>query len=604
MKDLVMVESMNFNVEDATMKKKLLYFTAIAVALSSCVKDASVADQNTVDEGRVITITATAPTHTDANTTSNSQQSVPVTRTQLVNGNSVLWCPGDVVKVCFEPPYSTASSNSQIKHEVLAELTAVNTESSSSAVFTGTWNASASMYSVGVIVYPASVNFTSSQSTSSRYVTTNVYYNLPVVQEAVEGTFAENLNLSYAPVTYTQLYNNNPNVTFKNVCSLIRINLPETEYNLKSIEIESGNELGIMAGNAKLEWSTSSTSTGLKFNSTNAGISESTPVTLSKADGSNLVPGASYYAVVWPNTHNKLDFTFTDASGNSCVKTLDPGWVYCDPGKCLTVNVKSLSFSTTPELNVDKTTITTSYKGGAEGLFVQANCPWTATSSNSAMITITESGASQLSFNVSENSEPNARTANITISYGNGDKKVITVTQNALTYHIEGGVVTSAANLEDGATYVIFYAGGSNNNQEQPYCWQVDGNGVVSRQYASDKNASFTRNRVFKFHKTYTLNGSWTSDEKNYISASSGYLEAMYRNRYMVKSNSNLDFTATSTSGAVDLRFGNYWTGEAGSDIDVWVSTSETIYWTGYYLYWGGTGNTPRKWFFYKAVEN
>lgn len=308
--------------------------------------------------------------------------------------------------------------------------------------------------------------------------------------------------------------------------------------------------------------------------------------------------------MVWPSTHNKLDFTFTDASGNTCVKTLDPDWVYCDPGKCLTVNIKSLDFSAAPELNVDTTPITTAYSGGTETLFVQSNCPWTATSSNSAMITITESGATQLSFNVSENSEPDARTANITISYGNGDKKVITVTQNALTYRISGGVVTRAANLENGATYVIFYAGGSNNNQEQPYCWQVDGNGVVSRQYASDKNASFSRNKVFKFHKTSTLNGSWTSNGQDYRSASSGYLEAMYRNRYMVKSGSNLDFTATSTSGAVDLRFGNSWANETGSDIDVWVSTSETIYWTGYYLYWGGTGNTPRKWFFYKVVEN
>lgn len=590
------------------MKKLFISFAALA-ALLSCVKETpqngqESINQNTEVEGKVVSIIANAPSHVDANASSNKPQQSG-TRTQLAaDGKSVLWSPGDVVKVCFEPPYSTASSNSQIKHEVLAELTAVNAESSNSAMFTGTWNASAPMYSVGVIVYPASVNFTSSQSTSSIYVTTNVSYNLPAVQEAIEGSFADNLNLSYAPVTYTQLYNNNPNVTFKNVCSLIRINLPETEYNIKSIEIESGNELGIMAGNAKLEWSTSYTSTGLKFNSTNAGISESTSVTLSKADGSNLVPGASYYAVVWPNTHNKLDFTFTDASGNTCVKTLDPGWVYCDSGKCLTVNIRSLSFSTTPELNVDTTPITTSYKGGTETLFVQANCPWTATSSNSAMMTITESGASQLSFNVSENSEPDARTANITISYGNGDKKVITVTQNPLTYRISGSVVTRAANLENGATYVIFYAGGSSNNQEQPYCWQVDGSGVVSRQYASDKNASFNRNRVFKFHKTSTLNGSWTTNGQDYRSACSGYLEAMYRNRYMVKSGSNLDFTATSTSGAVDLRFGNAWANETGSDIDVWVSTSETIYWTGYYLYWGGTGNTPRKWFFYKAVEN
>jgi hypothetical protein len=151
---------------------------------------------------------------------------------------------------------------------------------------------------------------------------------------------------------------------------------------------------------------------------------------------------------------------------------------------------------------------------------------------------------------------------------------------------------------------VIFYAGGSNSNQEQPYCWQVDYSGVVSRQNASDKNAAFTRNRVFKYHKSGTLNNSWTSDGQDYRSACSGYLQEMYRNHYMVKSASNLDFTGASTSGAVDLRFANSWATETGSDIDIWINTSETIFWNGSYLYWGGTGKTPRKWFFYKAVAN
>ena len=297
----------------------------------------------------------------------------PKTKTQLTDELQVHWTPGDVIKVCFEPPYSTASSNSQIKHEVLAELTAQNTEVSGSATFTGYWNASAPMYSAGVIVYPASLQFSSSQSTSSRYVTTNVSYNLPTIQEAIEGNFANNLNLSYATVTYNELYKNNPSVTFKNVCSLIRINLPETDYDVKSITIESGNELGIMAGNAKLEWSTSSTNTGLKFNSNNTGISESTPVTLQKNDGSSLIPGASYYAVVWPNTHNKLTFTFKNAEGSVCVKEFDPGWIYCNPSECITLNVKSLDFSSASFLDVATTSITANKKGGTESFFVNAN---------------------------------------------------------------------------------------------------------------------------------------------------------------------------------------------------------------------------------------
>ena len=123
------------------MKKMLFYFAAVAAVLSSCIKETPTVDETPVVEERVITITATAPTHTDANSTSNNQKPASAnTRTQLVNGSSVMWCPGDVVKVCFEPPYSTASSNTQINHEVLAELTAVNSESSTNAMFTGTWN--------------------------------------------------------------------------------------------------------------------------------------------------------------------------------------------------------------------------------------------------------------------------------------------------------------------------------------------------------------------------------------------------------------------------------------------------------------------------------
>ena len=604
---------MIFNMEDATMKKLFISFAALA-ALLSCVKETpqneqESINQNTEVEGKVVSIIANAPSHVDANANSNKPQQSG-TRTQLASdGKSVLWSPGDVVKVCFPPIRNWSGGHSgSTRYGYSTDFTSTATGMSATTCFQGNWTWSSSnstkIEAVGFAVYPGDserFKYSADATTSSGAIPTiSISYDLPSVQEAIEGTFDNKLNLSYAALNRADMYSNTANASFKNVCALLKFNLPQEDYHIKSIKVETGNESGVVAGVANLEWQNSSSFLGLKPVSFNA-----TPVTLQKSSNEELVPGASYYALIWPQNHNQLKITFTNADGNSCVKTLNTGSnIVCNAGECTTLNVKSLSFSTAPKLEVDTAPITTSYTGGTESLFVQANCPWTATSSNSAMITITESGASQLTFNVSQNAEPDARTANVTILYGNGDKKVITVTQNALTYRITGGVVTRAANLENGATYVIFYAGGSNNNQEQPYCWQVDGAGVVSRQYASDKNATFNRNRVFKFHKTSTLNGSWTSNGQDYRSACSGYLEAMYRNRYMVKSGSNLDFTATSTSGAVNLRFGNAWANETGSDIDVWVSTSETIYWTGHYLYWGGTGNTPRKWFFYKAVEN
>ena len=211
-KDSEMAVNTIFNMEGKVMKRLLFYLAAVA-ALVSCIKETPVTDEGSAPEteGTVVSIIANAPSHVDANASTNKPQQSAATRTQLASdGKAVLWSPGDVVKVCFEPPYSTASSNTQIKREALAELSAVISEASASAVFTGIWDETKPMYSVGAIVYPASVNFTSSQNTSNRYVTTNVSYNLPVVQEAVEGSFVENLNLSYATVTYNQLYNNNP----------------------------------------------------------------------------------------------------------------------------------------------------------------------------------------------------------------------------------------------------------------------------------------------------------------------------------------------------------------------------------------------------------
>ena len=582
------------------MKKLFISFAALA-ALLSCVKETpqneqESINQNTEVEGKVVSIIANAPSHVDANASSNKPQQSG-TRTQLASdGKSVLWSPGDVVKVCFEPPYSTASSNSQIKHEVLAELTVVNAESSNSAMFTGTWNASAPMYSVGVIVYPASVNFTSSQSTSSRYVTTNVSYNLPAVQEAIEGSFADNLNLSYAPVTYTQLYNNNPNVTFKNVCSLIRINLPQTNYNIKSIKIESGNGIGIMAGNAKLEWSTSSTSTGLKFNSTNAGISESTPVTLSKADGSDLIPGASYYVVVWPSTHNKLDFTFTDANGKTCVKTVDPGWVYCDAGKCVTVNVKSLDFSdAAPFLNVGITSVEVDKRGAEESFVVTANNPVTVSVPNNVGWLSASYVDGQCVLTTQPNKESGSRSTTISLSSA-GITKTVTVTQTNITYSRTGSALVRASYLENGKKYVAT----RNSNRDQ-YWYNNNGTLVVSTY---SNSAALPSGCVFVFEKD---NNKYNGPSYGYGSGykysymSAGAWKSAYNDQYL-----NHSFYFGSTAYYFTILSG-WHSGSAGyvngEDFDIYKSdTNNELMDCQYSFKWGNTGNY--KWSFYEVVEN
>lgn len=596
------------------MKKLFISFAAFAVLLS-CVKETpqneqESINQNTEVEGKVVSIIANAPSHVDANASSNKPQQSG-TRTQLAtDGKSVLWSPGDVVKVCFEPPYSTASSASKIQREAVAELSAVISEANASAVFTGIWDETKPMYSVGAIVYPSSVNFTSSQNTSNRYVTTNVSYNLPVVQEAIEGTFAENLNLSYATVTYKQLYNNNPNVTFKNVCSLIRINLPETDYNVKSIMIESGNELGIMAGHAKLFWETSSTSTGLSFKSSDPGISESTPVTLSKADGSNLVPGASYYAVVWPNTHNKLDFTFTDASGNTCVKTLDPGWVYCDPGKCLTVNIKSLDFSAvTPFLDVTTTSITASKKGGTYSFIVNANNDVTVTAPESVGWITGSYSNGQCVLEINPNKESGGRSATITISSG-GLSRNVTVTQPHMTYSLSGSALTKASDLADGQMYVVRLQSNdtrywsTNGSELQGYIQSSTSEIPTSCVWTYCKDDSKATKTNYAQTTTSWFQTYYIKDQYSYRSA--GAWQSKYNDKYIQNNNfvlSSTKYYFTHMNGWISSQQKNL---NESVDFDIYMDSGSNMlnYNSTRGFYWGNGGTTEYKWTFYKAVEN
>jgi hypothetical protein len=426
-------------------------------------------------------------------------------------------------------------------------------------------------------------------------VTTNVSYNLPAVQEAIEGTFAENLNLSYAPVTYTQLYKNNPNVTFKNVCSLIRINLPQTNYNIKSIKVESGNELGIMAGNAKLEWSTSSTSIGLKFNSTNAGISESTPVTLSKADGSNLVPGASYYAVVWPSTHNKLVFTFTDASGKTCVKTLDQGWVYCDAGKCVTVNVRSLDFSAAePFLNVGVTSVEVDKRGADESFVATANNPVTVSVPNNVGWLSVSYVDGQCVLTAQPNKESGSRSTTITLSSA-GITKTVNVTQQNITYSRTGSALVRASYLENGKKYVAT----RNSNRDQ--YWYNNGTLVVSTY---SNSAALPAGCVFVFEKD---NNKYSGPSYGYGSGykysymSAGAWKSAYNDQYL-----NHSFYFGSTAYYFTVLSG-WHSGSAGyvngEDFDIYKSNTDNELMDCQYSFkWGNTGNY--KWSFYEVVEN
>ena len=410
------------------MKKLFLFFAAIA-ALASCAKENPVIE-NPVSEPREVTIQAVAPS----------------TKTKLVDGTDVQWTPGDKIKLCFD--VKTWYSNNVwtgVEFENLGEVV------SESATFMGSVDVN-NVLDYGFVVYPTSFKFDS--RTSGAYgenYTTNISYELPSDQPAVEGTFANNLNLSYAPVTKKQVSDNISSktpieVTFKNMCALIKFILPAENYNVKEILVESASKG--LTGEYSMIWEATSSKQTLKLNSF---ISEVKEVAIANEDGSNLTPGASYYAVVWPGQHSGLTFTFTDDKGLECVKDLSKT-VNCEVGKITEINVKTLTFKEAePELTTNNSSLNFAAAGGLSSFSFNTNKNWTITEIPDWLTLDPTSGepskdAISVKATCAENTAYTSRTANITISAG-GLTKTINVTQEAAVKTISLSVSTTSLSV-------------------------------------------------------------------------------------------------------------------------------------------------------------
>ena len=401
------------------MRKYFYYFAAIA-ALASCAKENPVIE-NPVSEPQEVTIQAVAPS----------------TKTQLVDGTDVQWTPGDKIKMCFEVKnWQNSCSWTGVEFENSGEVV------SESASFTGDVNINKiNVQDYGFVVYPTSFKFESRTGSNSANYTTTISHELPSVQPAVDNTFASDLNLSYAPVTKKQVSDNISSkapikVTFKNMCALIKVTLPAENYNVKEILVESASEG--LTGEYSMLWEAASNKQTLKLNSFKSEVKE---VAIANEDGSNLTPGASYYAVVWPGQHSGLTFTFTDENGLVCVKNLN-STVNCEVGKITEINVKSFEFKEAePELIVNSSDMTFVAGGGTTEFTFNTNKNWTITSDQSWLTLDKTSGdptkdAISVKATCAENTAYTSRTANITISAG-GLTKTIKVTQEAAKKVVE-----------------------------------------------------------------------------------------------------------------------------------------------------------------------
>ena len=651
------------------MKKVFISFAAIA-ALISCVKETPVTDETPAANESIVTIEAVASK----------------SKTQLVDGTNVQWTPGDKIKMCFD--VKTWVSNNVWTG---VEFESQNEQVSESTSFVGSVDVN-NVQDYGFVVYPTSFKFDS--RTSGGYgenYTTTISHVLPSAQPAVENTFASDLNLSYAPVTKEQVNNNISSktpieVTFQNMCALIKVNLPAENYNVKEILVESASKG--LTGEYSMLWEATLSKQTLKLNSFKSEVKE---VALANEDGSNLTPGASYYAVVWPGQHNGLTFTFTDENGLVCVKNLNKT-VNCEVGKITEINVKSLEFKEAePELNVSTSAMNFVADGGYNTFTFNTNKDWTATvSSNQAWCTIdkksgvagdntigvtcsahadytktrsaditiyagglthvvkvTQDAAKKtislavstsnisvagqggtasftvtcndnwtitdipdwLTFSQTSGAEnASAVTVNVTVKqnfvYGSRNKsftvkagdqvKYISVNQNGPTSYSIGSQVSKAGDLQDGQPYII-------ESYKQPglyWKWQSS-----NLKYCKWNSAGVqTIMCTFIYHRD---DSKGKSGDSNYKSWSTGIWEtAVSAGQYLAS-----DWKFGALSNAKYIANSNCWGSETGKEFDMCeVGKTTSVCYTntnaenGGSYYWGGTGETNRKWLVYKAV--
>ena len=229
---------------------QVLLVALFSVLLTACDKNAPFVDNT---DPKAVSFTATFD---------------PATRTELVAGNQVEWISGDAISI-FD-----ADTNRR----------AVTSDNGASATFTVSLTEAGPWYAV----YP----YDSTASISGSVITTN----LPAVQTAADGTFADDLNIAVA-------LSDEGRLTFKNVLGLIKFTL--TSADIKSITL-MGNAEEVVAGDININY--------------NAGAPTWTSKVANRSiflqpDGATFAPGTYFFAVLPQTFASGVSFTFAKSDG-------------------------------------------------------------------------------------------------------------------------------------------------------------------------------------------------------------------------------------------------------------------------------------------------
>lgn len=318
--------------------KKFIFFIAAMSALLSCVKENPVSDTPVVDtpvvetpaeETFCVELKATAPSDGDDAVAAHSN-----TKTTLVEGAKfVHWSKGDAIKVQFfanvKQPVDVTGSNGVFTSDFDSNTSASANFINESWVWGGGitdgnyGNITSRLMPEGIALYPHTVSSYSKSLSGGTATTTEISYTLPTEQPAISGNIATVLSFSYAKVGRDEFVNvvnkkASMNLTFNNACALISLTMP-TSLNGKELDyiLISSNSNVPLTGNGNVDVGDNGTNVVSPFHVTPEVTSESTKVKLMNVEGSPIVAGATYYAVVWPGTHDDgltLSFCATDGT--------------------------------------------------------------------------------------------------------------------------------------------------------------------------------------------------------------------------------------------------------------------------------------------------
>ncbi len=279
------------------MKTSNILWAVAAVLLAACNQEEPAATAPAAGNQVQMTFTANAPT------------AAADTRTSLVEGTHVYWEPGDVIGV-----YSCIPDADEDFFKSEAPGTPFSTtltEASSTATFTGTAEEGADKY---IAVYPHDKFSACMWMNMEGMEIYTIGFELPTEQEAVAGSFANGLNLSWAETT-----NPNGSLTFKNFCALVKFSISGDADGLKSVTLTDLEDVSL-GGHCSYE-----AIGDIEENFTADG---DPTITLT----GEFTTGTDYYFVVCPTAYsrnyalqNGFSLTFTWDDDQTFVKTSTAG---------------------------------------------------------------------------------------------------------------------------------------------------------------------------------------------------------------------------------------------------------------------------------------